>query len=150
MGYAAASLVAAPLAELAFLAAYGWAHVGTTLATAAGFAAVVVPSYVLNRRWAWSDRRSRDRRTEAFRYVAIALATFAAAAAGTKWAEHWARHLTGSQGWRVLLVGVAYLVVSGVFFAAKFVCFDLLVFTPGRADRPNHQAVTTARVNPHA
>jgi putative flippase GtrA len=149
--YGAGSLVAAPAGELAFLAAYGWAHVGTTWAAAAGFACAVVPNYLLNRRWAWAEHRGRDRRSEMLRYMAVALAGFAAAALGTEWAEDWARHLTTSQGWRVLLVAGAYLAVSGVFFLAKFVCFELLVFAPGRAAaRPDHQAVSTARVKPQA
>lgn len=148
--YGAGSMIAAPAGELAFLAAYGWGHFSTTLASAAGFVAAVVPNYLLNLRWAWSDRRGRDRRSEFLRYVTIALAGFVAAAFGTEWAEDWARHVTGSQGWRVVLVATAYLAVSGVFFLAKFVCFELLVFTPDRARRPDHHAVSTAPVKPQA
>lgn len=146
--YGAGSLVAAPAGELGFLAAYGWAHLGTTVASAAGFVGAVVPNYLLNRRWAWSDRRRRDRRSELLRYLAVALIGFLAAAAGTELAEDWARHLTGSQGWQVVVVAAAYLAVSGVFFLAKFVCFELLVFAPGPVERPDHQAVSTARAKP--
>jgi putative flippase GtrA len=148
--YGAGSVVAAPAGELAFVLAYAWGHLGTTLASAAGFLAAVVPSYLLNRRWAWSDRRGLDRRSELVRYLGVALAGFVAAAVGTYWAKDGARDLTSSQGWRVVLVAAAYLAVSAVFFFAKFICFELLVFTPGRADRPDHQAASTARVKPQA
>lgn len=130
-GYGASSLVAAPLGDLAFAATYGWGHAGTTWASAAGFVAAFGPNYFLNRRWAWSDRTGRDRRSEVVLYVSVALASFAAAALGTHWAQGVARHITSDAGWRVFLVAVAYLAVAGVFFVAKFVVFELFVFKRG-------------------
>ncbi len=65
----------------------------------------------------------------------MALASFAASVVATHWAEDWARHLTDDRGWRVVLMAVAYLAVSGVFFLAKFVLYELLVFTPGASRR---------------
>lgn len=130
-GYGASSLIAAPLGEAAFAATYGWAHAGTTWASAAGFVVAAGPNYLLNRRWAWSDRRGRTRRSEAGLYLAVALASFAAAALGTHWAQDEARHVTADAGWRVLMVATAYLAVAAIFFVAKFVCFELFVFKAG-------------------
>jgi putative flippase GtrA len=127
-GYSAGSVVAVIVSEAAFAAAYGWGHSGTTLASAAGFVGGAVPNYILNRRWAWRDRRGRDRRTEILLYMTVSFASFLVAALVTHWAEAGARHLTIVRGWQVALITGAYLVVSGLFFVVKFVVYEKLVF----------------------
>jgi putative flippase GtrA len=129
-GYSAGSAIAAVTSELAFAAAYGWGHAGTTAASAIGFLGGAVPNYLLNRRWAWrDDRRGRSRGQEIALYTAVAVASFVVSALATSWAEDAAQSVTASAGWRVTLVALTYLAVSGVFFAAKFVVYELVVFT---------------------
>ena len=128
-GYSAGSVVAIVISEAAFAASLGWGHTGTTVASAVGFVGGAVPNYILNRRWAWRDRRGRDRRTEVLLYMAVALATFVVSAIATHWAEAAARHLTASSGGQVALTTAAFLVVSGVFFVLKFVIYETVVFT---------------------
>jgi putative flippase GtrA len=128
-GYSAGSVVAVVISEAAFAAAYGWGHSGTTLASAAGFVGGAIPNYILNRRWAWNDRRGRDRRTEILLYMAIAMSSFVVSALVTHWAEGVARHMTSVRGWQVVLIAAAYLAASGVFFAVKFVIYETVVFT---------------------
>jgi putative flippase GtrA len=141
-GYSAGSAVAATLGELAFVVTYGWARAGTTWASAAGFVAAAVPNYLLNRRWAWRDRRGRSRRTEATLYAAVALTSFFAAAIGTHWAKIGAVRLFPQPGWQTAVVAAAYLGVSGVFFLVKFVLYERVVFVSG-AGEP--RAVQTTR-----
>jgi putative flippase GtrA len=117
------------LSEAAFAASLGWGHTGTTVASAVGFIGGAVPNYILNRRWAWRDRRGRDRRTEVLLYMVVALATFVVSAVVTHLAEDGARHLTVNPGWQVALTTGAYLVVSAVFFVFKFVIYETFVFT---------------------
>lgn len=131
-GYSAGSVIATVSSELGFLATLGWLHGGTTWASAAGFVGGAIPNYVLNRRWAWSDRRGRDRRAELLLYMTVALSSFAASAVATHWAEQGARVVTASHGWTVVLTGLAYLAVSAIFFVAKFVAYERLVFIPAR------------------
>jgi putative flippase GtrA len=138
-GYTAGSVVAAVCSEAAFAACYGWGHTGTTAASAAGFVGGAVPNYYLNRRWAWKDRRGGDRRREVLLYAMVALTSFAASAVATGWAEHAAVHVTASRGWRVALTAAAYLAVSGVFFVAKFVVYEVAVFT-GRPGGPRRSS----------
>jgi putative flippase GtrA len=133
-GYSAGSAVAATLGELAFVLTYGWAHAGTTWASAAGFVAAAVPNYMLNRRWAWGDRRGRSRRAEAALYVAVALSSFVAAAIGTHWAKLGAVRLFPQSGWQTAVVATAYLGVSGVFFLVKFVLYERVVFVSGAGE----------------
>jgi putative flippase GtrA len=128
-GYSAGSVVAVIISEACFASAYGWGHTGTTLAAAAGFIGGAVPNYILNRRWAWRDRRGRNRRQEVLLYMAVAVVSFAVSAVATHWAEIGAGHLTVVRGWQVALITAAYLGVSAVFFAVKFVVYEVVVFT---------------------
>jgi putative flippase GtrA len=138
-GYSAGSLIAAVTSEVAFAVAYGWGHSGTTLASAAGFFGGAVPNYVLNRRWAWrEDRRGRSIRAELLLYFAISLASFAVSAVTTNWAEGRARALTASEDWQVVLVALAFLAVSALFFIGKFVAYEVIVFT--KASSPEQVA----------
>jgi putative flippase GtrA len=141
-GYSAGSAVAATLGELAFVLTYGWIHAGTTWASAAGFVAAAVPNYVLNRRWAWGDRRGRSRRAEAALYAAVALTSFVAAAIGTHWAKVGAVQLFPQAGWQTVVVAAAYLGVSGVFFLVKFVLYERVVFVSCTGEQ---RAVQTTR-----
>jgi putative flippase GtrA len=127
-GYSAGSVVAVIISEACFAAAYGWGHSGTTLASAAGFVGGAVPNYILNRRWAWRDRRGRSRRAELSLYMAVAIASFLVSAVVTHWAETGTRHLTAVRGWQVALITAAYLGVSAVFFVVKFVIYETVVF----------------------
>lgn len=148
-GYSAGSVIAATISEAAFAAAYGWGHAGTTLASLAGFFGGAIPNYILNRRWAWKERSGRSRRQEVLLYFAVSVASFAVSAVVTEWTEGVARHATSSSGWRVILVALAYLAVSGVFFVAKFVAYELVVFTTGPRRRsggggPSGASATTS------
>lgn len=137
VGYSAGSVIATATSELAFIAVLGWLHGGTTWASAAGFVGGAVPNYILNRRWAWSGRRGRDRRSEAFLYMVVALASFAASAVATHWAQLGARSVTSSHTWTVLLTALAFLGVSGVFFVLKFVLYEKVVFIAPSGPRPS-------------
>jgi putative flippase GtrA len=133
-GYSAGSVVAVVISEACFAATYGWGHGGTTVASAAGFVGGAVPNYILNRRWAWRDRRGRSRRSEILLYMAVAVASFGVSAVVTHWAEVGARHLTAVRDWQVVLITAAYLAVSGVFFVVKFVIYETVVFRAEPAD----------------
>jgi putative flippase GtrA len=128
-GYSAGSAVAVVISEACFAAAYGWGHGGTTWASAAGFVGGAVPNYILNRRWAWRDRRGRNRRQEIALYMVVAVVSFVVSAVVTHWAEVGARHLTAARDGQVALITSAFLGVSGVFFAVKFVLYEMVVFT---------------------
>ncbi|HUZ19681.1 MAG TPA: GtrA family protein [Acidimicrobiales bacterium] len=135
-GYSAGSVIAAASSELAFVVVLGWLHGGTTWASAAGFVGGAIPNYILNRRWAWSDRRGRDRHSEILLYALVALSTFVASAVATHWAQEGARQATSSHTWTVVLTALAFLGVSGVFFILKFVLYERVVFVPGEGRRP--------------
>jgi putative flippase GtrA len=131
-GYSAGSVVAIIISEAGFASALGWGHVGTTAASAVGFVGGAVPNYILNRRWAWRDRRGRNRRTEILLYMGVSLASFLVSAVVTHWVETGARNLTADRGGQVALTTAAFLGVSAVFFVVKFVIYETVVFTKQR------------------
>ena len=149
-GYSAGSVVAASIGELAFVATFGWAHAGTTWATAAGFVGGAVPNYVLNRRWAWADRRGRRRRTEVTMYISVILVSFAASALATHWAKIGAERLSPDHTWQTVLVAAAFLAVSGLFFVIKFVLYELVVFTPAPSSEPAARGPLPTQAGPNA
>jgi putative flippase GtrA len=133
-GYSASSLVATVMGELAFVLTYGVLRGGTTWASAAGFVGGAIPNYVLNRRWAWADRRGRSRRTEVLLYAAVALGSFAAAALTTHFVEAGVVRLFPQRSWQTAVLAGAYLAVSGVFFLVKFALYERVVFVPETAE----------------
>jgi putative flippase GtrA len=135
-GYSAGSVIALIVSEAAFAMTLGWGHTGTTVASLSGFVGGAVPNYILNRRWAWRDRRGRDRRSEVLLYMAVAMASFVVSAVVTHGAEIGVRGLTTDKGWQVAFVTLAYLGVSAVFFVVKFMIYETVVFKRHHEDRP--------------
>lgn len=127
-GYSAGSVVAIVVSEAFFAATLGWLHRGTTIASAAGFVGGAIPNYILNRRWAWRDRRGRTRQSEVTLYMVTSLATFVVSAIVTHEVEKFARHLTADRGGQVALVTLAFFGVSAVFFVVKFFIYETVVF----------------------
>jgi putative flippase GtrA len=108
------------------------AGVGTTADSILAFIAGALPNWILNRRWAWERTGEMDIAREVVGYTLISLIALAASSAGTGWTDALLRHHLGQQhALRVLLVTLAYVVVQGLLFVAKFVAYDRWVFTEG-------------------
>jgi putative flippase GtrA len=138
--YAAGSLVATGVSQLAFMASYGLAHNGPAVASVVGFAAGVLPNYLLNR-VAWK-RRGRITTAEVAMYVAIIVGTALLAVGTTTLADGWVKSAVSGTGARTVLLDLVYLATYGVMFVVKFLLFDGLVFA-GRRSR--HQVRSTTR-----
>jgi putative flippase GtrA len=124
--YTAGSVIAAAVSEVAFVVTFGLAHAPAVVATVVAFLAGAVPNWVLNRRWAWSRRDRVNPRRELVPYVAIVVATLVVTTAGTAAVAAAASNLTH---WlSVLVVDVAFVVITGTMFVIKFVLFDRVVF----------------------
>jgi putative flippase GtrA len=147
-GYSAGSVVALIISQTAFLFSYTFGGKDTAIASACGFIGGAVPNYILNRRWAWRDRRGRSRRSEVTLYMMVALASFFSAWACTNWAEIGARSLTTSKITQDLFVQLTYLGISAVFFVVKFLIYETLVFKRHPDDvvpeAPLRQALTSS------
>lgn len=134
--YSIASVVATAVSQLTLLLLYGVfsamnARDAAITATLTG----AVPSYFLNRNWAWS----RSGRSRLWGEVVPYVVTSVAGLVFSTWssdvtAGHVARL---SHSWRTALVSLAYLGSFGALWVAKFVLFNRLVFVarPAPGDR---------------
>lgn len=147
--YAVGSVIAL-LTSVVVFAVMLDAGFGTTIDSIAAFVAGAVPNWILNRRWAWERTDRVDVGREVIGYIAISVVSLVASSAGTGAAQHWVR-LHVHQGFRVVLVTAAYVLVQALLFAGKFLIYERWVFT-GRsrfraALRSRHQVWVTARAN---
>lgn len=108
------------------------AGVGTTADSILAFIAGALPNWMLNRRWAWERTGEMDVAREVIGYTLISLVALAASSAGTGWTDTLLRHhLAHQHTLRVLLVTLAYVVVQGLLFVAKYIAYDRWIFTEG-------------------
>jgi putative flippase GtrA len=129
--YAIGSVVALATSVIVFALLLD-AGVGTTADSILAFIAGALPNWILNRRWAWERTGEMDVAREVIGYTLISLIALAASSAGTGWVDTLLRHhLDHRHTLRVLLVTLAYVVVQGLLFVAKFVAYDRWVFTEG-------------------
>lgn len=136
--YAAGSVVATILSQIAFTLCYGALDTSAAVASVFAFFAGAIPNYLLNKAWAWNDR-SVPRRRAALTYLAVIGVTNGLAIAITTLTDSWVRAHVASHGARTLLVDLAYLASYGVMFVVKFLLFDGLVF------RSRHQVRSATR-----
>lgn len=149
--YTIGSVLAAVASEAVLLLTFGTHLLGATGASIAGWAAGAMLNYTLNRRWAWGRQGRASFRRELLPYWAIALASMALSAGGTKLVARLTVDM--SDGVRLILVGSAFLGVYGLMFVVKFVLFHYLVFAgepatdgagrPARPRRSRHQVPST-------
>ena len=108
------------------------AGVGTTTDAVLAFIAGAVPNWILNRRWAWERKGDMDVARELVGYTLISVVALAASSAGTGWVDSLVRdQLLHQRALRVMLVTLAYVVVQGLLFVAKFIAYDRWIFTDG-------------------
>lgn len=131
MRYAIGSVVALLTSVIVFALLLD-AGVGTTADSILAFVAGALPNWILNRRWAWERTGEMDVAREVVGYTLISLVALAASSAGTGWTNALLRHhLQHDHALRVLLVTLAYVVVQGLLFVAKFLAYDRWIFTEG-------------------
>jgi putative flippase GtrA len=135
MRFAAGSVVATVMSQIAFTVSFGVMNAPAWGASVVAFFAGAIPNYLLSRAWAWGDR-STARRHALLPYLAVIAVTNLLAIGATSLADTWVRAHVASQGTRTLLVDLAYLASYGVMFVLKFLLFDGLVFKPRSARVP--------------
>ncbi|MCQ4079553.1 GtrA family protein [Streptomyces sp. RB6PN25] len=126
--FAAGSVVATVLSQIAFTVTFGLLNAPAAVASVVAFFAGAVPNYLLSTAWAWGDRGSAGKRTAIVPYLVVILVTNLLAIGATTLADAWVRGHVASHTTRTLLVDLAYLAAYGAMFALKFLLFDGLVF----------------------
>ncbi len=148
--YTVGSIVAAATSAVVFAVVYVLGA-STTTCSVLAFVAGAIPNWILNRRWAWKLRGRVSVAREVIAYVVISLLSLAATSLTTEWTQDHVQSLPAHHGYRVILVTASYLAVFAVLFVAKFLVYELWIFS-GRsrvraALRSRHQVWTAARAN---
>jgi putative flippase GtrA len=126
--YAIGSVIALATSVVVFALLLA-AGVGTTADSILAFIAGAVPNWILNRRWAWERTGDMDIAREVVGYTMISVISLIASSAGTGWTDALVRqHFAHHHALRVGLVTLAYVVVQGLLFVAKFLAYDRWVF----------------------
>lgn len=131
--YAAGSIIATVLSQIALTVAYGLLGATAIVASIVAFFAGTIPNYYLNKAWAWSGHKLSQRRM-VVSYVLVIAVTNVAAIAMTIAADSYVRAHVRSDGPRTVLLDLAYVTSNGLMFVVKCVLFDgfLIKQRPGR------------------
>jgi putative flippase GtrA len=148
--YALGSVVAFTLSNVAFALVYVMGAT-TTACSVAGFIAGAIPNWILNRRWAWRVEGRIAFGREVVAYVIVSALTLFITAETTAWTQRHVQSIPAHHGIRVLLVTGSYLAVFAVLFVARFMVYEVWIFS-GRsriraAFRSRIQVRNAARAN---
>jgi putative flippase GtrA len=129
MRYAAGSIIATALSQIALTVAYGLLGATAVVASIVAFFAGTIPNYYLNKAWAWSGQKVSHRRV-LVPYLLVIVVTNVAAIAMTLAADSVVRSHIRSDGPRTLLLDLAYVTSNGLMFIVKCLLFDGFLFKP--------------------
>ena len=141
--YCLVSLVSVAVSQTVLMAAFGLLHWTASLSNVAACVVATVPSYYLNRSWAWGRRGPSHLWREvvpfwALAFLGLAFSTWAADLASTL-----ARQAAASHAVATAVVMGSSLLAFGVLWVGKFVVFNALLFT--ERPHPRHLRVATRR-----
>lgn len=126
--YTLVSVVSVIVTQIALIVLFGVFHWTARSANIAACTIGGVPSYWLNRRWAWGKTGKSHLWKEhlpfwSLTFLGLALSTWAA-----DFAETWARQHVDSRLLQTGTVAAASLAAFGVLWVGKFVIFNKLLF----------------------
>ena len=87
-----------------------------------------VPSYYLNRKWAWGKHGKSHLMKEIIPFWSLALLGLIFSTWAADYAESNAHHITSSELGARLVVNFAALAAFGVLWVGKFIIFNLVLF----------------------
>ncbi len=137
--YATTSVVAFGVSEVTLLVLYGRGVTGATVAAVVANLVATIPSYLMSRYWIWSEApRARAGRQMAWYWI-----TSVVCIAGTSLSTGAIAGLvpTGMR-FHLVAVGAGFLAVNIVFWVAKFVVYQRVIFP---VDKPEVEAGAVTR-----
>ena len=132
--YSLVSLISIAISQSVLMVAFGMLNWTASLSNVVACAVATVPSYYLNRTWAWGRRGTSRLWGEvvpfwALAFLGLALSTWAADFGSTL-----ARRAAVSHQMATTIVMASALLAFGVLWIGKFVIFNAMLF----AERPRH------------
>ena len=126
--YSAASVVSVVVSELSIAFFVGVLRWGPVLSSTLATAVATVPSYHLNRKWAWGKHGASHMWREVVPFWVLAFIGWAISTLCVDAAATWARHHHLSHGVHTALLALVYLGAFGVLWVGKFVFFNKVLF----------------------
>ena len=135
--YTMVSALCVVIAQVVLFGLQVGASMNEGLANVVAFAVSTIPSYELNRRWAWGRTGKGHLWKEVVPFWVLSFVGFALSEAAVVAAGAWARHHRFSHVGRSTLVNAAALTALGVLWLGKFALFNRLLFSsPDAARQP--------------
>ena len=126
--YSMASVVAVIVSNLFLLLFVGVINMGEVLASTLATCIAAVPSYEMNRKWAWGKSGKSHFLKEVLPFWGLALLGWAFSTLAVWWIGRVAKHGHWSHGVKTVAVLVVYFAAFGVLWVAKFIIFNSLMF----------------------
>jgi len=134
--YSLVSLVSIAVSQSVLMVAFGLGHWTASLANIVACAVATVPSYYLNRTWAWGRRGRSHLWREVVPFWAIAFLGLVFSTWAADLASTLARHAAASHAATTAIVMTASLGAFGILWVGKFALFNGLLF--GERPPPRH------------
>lgn len=138
--YTLVSVVSVAVSQVVLFLTFGvfrvWSAVWCNVFAAA---VATVPSYYLNRYWAWGKTGRSHLLKEVIPFWALAFLGLGVSVWAVDLAEKWARDMTSSHLGVSIIVNFASLLAYGVVWVGKFVIFNRLLFIDHDAKKADKQ-----------
>ena len=126
--YTMVSAISVVVGQVLLIFAFGimrWTAAWSNL-FAVGLSAV--PSYYLNRAWAWGKRGRSHFIKEVVPFWSLAFLGLAISTVAVRWVEPVAKDLTTDHGIRTAIISLTNLGAFGVLWVGKFIIFNRVLF----------------------
>ena len=134
--YSLVSVISVAVGQVVLFLTFGILKLSTAVGCNIIATAVsAVPSYYLNRKWAWGKDGRSHLWKEVVPFWSLAFLGLALSLIAVAWAEHWAHHITDSHLGVAVIVNFASLLAFGVLWIGKFLIFNRYLFVDHSADR---------------
>ena len=130
--YSLVSLVSIAVSQSVLMVAFGMLHWTARLANVVACAVATVPSYYLNRSWAWGRRGRSHLWKEVIPFWALAFLGLAFSTWAADFGSRLARRAGVSHETATVVVMASALLAFGVLWVGKFAVFNAMLF----AERP--------------
>jgi putative flippase GtrA len=126
--YSLVSVISVAVSQTALFLLYAAAHWTAKSANIGAFFIGGIPSYYLNRRWAWGKTGRSHLWREVVPFWGLALAGLALSTWAVDAAESWAHRLADARFVQGLVLNGASFAAFGMLWVAKFFIFNKVIF----------------------
>lgn len=126
--YTLVSVISVAVSQVALFALFAGAHWTARSANFGAFVAGGIPSYILNRRWAWGKTGRSHLWREVVPYWGLAFLGLAMSTVAVELAEDWAHDVTNTRLLQACIVNGAAVGAFGILWVGKFFLFNKVIF----------------------